>query len=89
MDLNVILEKWNDAKKNKSFYEKECDKYKESIERYMKKKEKENIIGLNFTVDKRYVTRTQISKQIVPEDVWNKYSKKYTYTVYRLKKKKS
>ena len=55
----------------------------------MKKKEKENIVGLNFTVDKRYVTRTQISKQIVPEDVWNKYSKKYTYTVYRLKKKKS
>ena len=87
MDLNVILEKRNDAKKNKYFYEKECDKYKDAVERYMKKKEKDNITGSNFSVDKRYVTRSQISKQNVPEDIWNKYSKKYTYTVYRLKKK--
>lgn len=89
MDLNEMLQKWNDAKKNKSFYEKECDKYKEAVERYMEKKEKENIIGLNFTVDKRYVTRTQISKQTVPENIWSQYSKKFTYTVYRLKKNKS
>ena len=38
MNIDTILEKWNHAKKQNALYEKECEKYKDAVQRYMKKK---------------------------------------------------
>ena len=40
MNIDSVLKKWDDAKKRKAESEKECEMYKEAVERYMKKKKK-------------------------------------------------
>jgi len=87
MDIDTILEKWNNAKEQKIFYEKECEKYKGAVERYMDRKEKHSINSKYYTVTRRSNTRHQISKQSVPIDIWDKYANRFTYNSYHMKKK--
>jgi hypothetical protein len=87
MDINTILEKWDNAKKDKLYFEKQCLKYKEAVERYMNKKDINTVDSKIYTVTKRSNTRHQLSKQNVPENVWIKYSTRFTYNSYHLKKK--
>ena len=88
MDINNVLQKWNHAKKQKALYEKECDKYKDAVERYMNKKDKESIVGETFTVTRRSNTRQTMSKDNTPIDIWNKYSNRFSYKSYYLKEHK-
>lgn len=88
MELDDILEKWDNAKKLKLKYEKECDVYKSSIERYMKKNKLEVVNGVDFTVTQRHTTRQQLLKKAVSKEIWDKYSKRITYTTYSLKRNK-
>ena len=88
MDINDVLYKWDRAKKQKAIYEKECDKYKDAIERYMNKKDKESIDGHTFSVTRRSNTRQTMAKDNVPLDIWNKYSKRFSYKSYYLKEHK-
>jgi hypothetical protein len=61
-------------------------KYKEAVENYMNKKNK-NVIETNeFVLTKRYNTRLHLSKNNVPEDIYKKYSTRITYNTYHLKK---
>ena len=87
MNINTLLEKWDFAKKEKSELEKDCERYKDAIERHMNKKDKDIISGENFVVSRRTNTRQQLSKQNVPPDIWEKYCSRYTYKSYHLKKK--
>ena len=85
MDIYTILQKWDHAKKQNSLFEKECEKYKDAVERYMKKKDITTITSKYYTVSKRSNTRQQLSKQSVPLDIWNKYATRITYNSYYLK----
>jgi hypothetical protein len=87
MDINTVLGKWDHAKKQKAFHEKECSRYKDAVERYMNKKEKETISGTNYIVTRRSTTRQSLSKNNVPLDIWNTYSSRFTYKSYYLKEK--
>ena len=88
MDINNVLQKWNHSKKQKTFYDKECDRYKDAVERYMNRKDKESISGSCFTVTRRSNTRQTMSKDNTPADIWNRYSNKFTYKSYYLKEHK-
>ena len=88
MDIDTILQKWDHAKKQKALYDKECDKYKDAVERYMNKKEKESIDGNYYTVTRRSNTRQTMSKDNTPIDIWNRYSNRFTYKSYYLKERK-
>lgn len=88
MDINSILQKWDHAKKQKVLYEKECERYKDAVDRYMNKKDKDCIKGDNFTVTRRNNTRQTMSKENTPIDVWNRYSRRFTYKSYYLKEHK-
>ena len=88
MDIDTILQKWDHAKKQKALYEKECDKYKDAVERYMNKKDKESINGNYYTVTRRSNTRQTMSKDNTPIDIWNRYSNRFTYKSYYLKERK-
>jgi hypothetical protein len=88
MDIDTILIKWANAKKQKSIYDKECDQCKDAIERYMNKKEKNSINGNNFSVTRRSNTRRILSKENTPPEIWNKYSTQFTYSSYHLKHQK-
>ena len=87
MNIDTLLEKWDYAKKEKSVLEKDCERYKDAIERYMNKKDKDIISGENFIVSRRTNTRQQLSKQNVPPEIWERYCTRYTYKSYHLKKK--
>ena len=87
MDIDTILEKWDNAKKQNALYEKECERYKDAVQRYMKKKNINKINGTSYTVSKRSNTRQQLSKQSVPPDIWDRYSTRITYDTYYLKEK--
>ena len=86
MDIDSVLQKWHYAKKQKALYDKECDRYKDAVERYMNKKNKDIISGEYFTVTRRSNTRQILSKDNTPPEIWNKYSDRLTYNSYFLKK---
>ena len=86
MDIDTILEKWDHAKKQNALYEKECERYKDAVQRYMKKKDINIINGTYYTVSKRSNTRQQLSKQSVPSDIWDRYATRISYDTYNLKK---
>lgn len=87
MDIDTILEKWDIAKKRKADLEKDCEKYKGAVERYMNKKGKDSVSSKYYTVTRRSNTRQQLSKQRVPPEIWDRYANRFTYTSYHLKKK--
>lgn len=87
MDIDTILEKWELSKQRKADAEKECEKYKEAVERYMNRKGKDSVSSKYYTVTRRTNTRQQLSKQRVPPDIWEMYANRFTYTSYHLKKK--
>ena len=87
MDIDTILEKWDSAKKEKSKLEKECEMYKKAVERYMNKKEKNIVLGKIYKITRRSNTRQQLSKQNVPKEIWDRYSNRFTYFSYHLKRK--
>ena len=74
--------------KRKTNAEKECDMYKEAIERYMEKKDKNKIQGTTYTVQRRFNTREQLTRASVPVEIWSKYSNKFSYMSYYLTKNK-
>lgn len=88
MDIDTILEKWDDAKKRKVSIEKECDMYKDAVERYLNKKDKNTLSGKYYSVSRRSNTRQQLSKQSVPLEIWEKYATRVTYMSYYLKENK-
>ena len=85
MNIDTILEKWDYAKKQKALYDKECDRYKDAVERYMDKKDRDTISGENFTVSRRSNTRQMLSKHNTPPEIWDRYSTRFTYKSYYLK----
>ena len=89
MDIDNVLKKWDEAKERKSEAEKQCEMYKEAVERYMIKKEKNRLEGTYYSVQRRSNTREQLTKAMVPVDIWSKYCKRFSYMSYYLTKKKT
>ena len=72
MDIDSVLKKWNDAKIRKTEVEKECEIYKEAVERYMAKKDKNKIESADYSVQRRSITRESLTKNEVPPEIWAK-----------------
>jgi len=87
MELNEILSKWQKAKEQKSVYEKQCEKYRTAVERYMNKKSTNSIATDDYIVSRRDTTRQQLTKKDVPIDIFNKYASRVTYSTYHIKEK--
>jgi hypothetical protein len=87
MNIDTILDKWDNAKKQKAIYDKECDLYKDAVERYMNKKDKNIVDGDKFSVTRRSNTRQILSKENTPVEIWNRYAKRFTYMSYHLKRR--
>lgn len=88
MNIDTVLEEWNNSKEKKSYYEKECEKYKEAVERYMNNKQISKITGKQYVVNRRNNTRTTLSKKDIPNDIWTKYSTRVNYNSYYISRKK-
>lgn len=86
-DIETLLEKWFETKQKISELEEKCEKYKRCTERIMNNKDINEISTSFHKVKRREITRTSLSKKDVPKDIWNKFSKENTYSVYYLTEK--
>lgn len=83
-DIDTLLEKWYDTKEKIAEMQKRLEKYKKLADKIMNSEDKESIVTRDFTLQRREMTRTTISKEDVPTDIWNKYSHKCTFKSYYL-----
>jgi len=87
-DMDTLLEKYNDTKEQISILEKKLEKYKKYAERIMDNEDKDEISNLKFSLTRRNMSRTTLSKDDIPKDIWNKYARNINYPMYILRKKK-
>jgi hypothetical protein len=83
-DINKLLEKWHDAKNEISELEKKCEKFKKYAEKIMNDKGDNEIFGDDYQLKRRNITKSTISKDDMPSELWDKYSRRITYKSYYL-----
>jgi hypothetical protein len=88
MDVETILEKWHEAKRKIDILESKLKKYKSDIGKEMNRKGVDKISSSKYTVSRRRATRTTLSKESVPEEIWKQYSTRSNYDVFSLIDKK-
>ena len=79
MDIGKIIEKWDAAKKKVSLLEEKIEKYKGIVAKEMNKKGVERLSGNGYAVSRRRNTRTYLTKDNVPTEIWKQYSTKCSY----------
>lgn len=87
-DLETILSKWNDDKKKLETLEHRINKYKLKITKEMNSKDTDKISTSNYTVTRRRNTRTYVTRENLPEDIWKKYSTRCSFDALFLSKNK-
>lgn len=87
MDLGETLHKWYESKKKLAELEKKIEKYKLEIVKEMNKLEKDKISAGGYTVTRRRNTRTYITKESLPANLWKEYSTQCNYDAYHLVRK--
>ena len=86
MELEIILEKWHDAKKKIEDYEDKINKYKSQIMKEMNRLGKDKISTDEFTVSRRRNVKRYLSKDTVPQEIWKQYSTECSYDAFFLTK---
>jgi hypothetical protein len=89
VDLSKLLQKWTEAKNKIAELEKNIEKYKRVANSVMEEQGNNTISNDYFTLRRKEMSRTTISKKDVPIEIWNKYSKPCKYKAYYLTEKKS
>ena len=86
-DIEKDIEKYISIKEELSLLEKRAEKYKERIEKFMNQNNLNKIDNDKSFVTRTLTSRSTLSKQNVPKDIFEKYSTKTSYYVYNFKKK--
>ena len=82
------LEKWYEAKEKIAILEKKIERYKHIIQKEMKQQGTNKLSEHGYTVARRNMSRTYLSKDNVPSDIWNKYAIKTNSNAYYITKNK-
>jgi hypothetical protein len=88
MNIGQILKDWNYAKKKADEIEEEISKYKKLIAKEMNSREVNKLTEDCFTVSRRRISKSYLTKDSVPVDIWNKYATKCAFDAYFLTKEK-
>jgi hypothetical protein len=86
-DIYALLQKWSEAKNEIINLEKKIEKYKRIASSIMDQQGNNTVSSDDYTLRRKEMSRTTISKKNVPQDVWNKYSKLSKYKAYYLSEK--
>lgn len=87
MDIEETLTKWYKAKKEMDSLDKTINEYKLKIMKEMNNREVEKISAGQFSVSRRRNTKKTVSKESLPETIWNQYASVCHYDSYHLIKK--
>ncbi|GEM_PF-4747596 len=83
-DIWALLERWSQAKTEMREIEKRIEKYKRLAKRVMDSQDINNLSSDCYTLKRKNISRTTISKRDVPDHIWEKYARKCSYPVYYL-----
>lgn len=86
MDIETTLRKWDETRKKIEILEEKLKKYKNTISKEMNKKEVDKLSLGGYTVTRRRNTRSYITKENVPADIWKEYSTKCSFDAFFLVK---
>ena len=87
-DVSSLLEKWHETKLEIGILEARCEKYKKYAARIMDTKHVSVLSNDYYKLQRREMSRDTMGKKDVPKEIWNKYSKRSTYSAYYLTEKK-
>lgn len=85
MNVDELLENWWKYREIKLEAEKKLSKYKKKIEKIMERENSNKIQSGKYVVSKRKTHATRLSKQNVPEDIWERYSTTTEYNTFTIK----
>jgi hypothetical protein len=85
--LSSTLEKWYEAKEKMAKLEDKINNYKSIVTKELNKNNTDTVTSGGFTVNRRRNTKTYLSKDSVPENVWKQYSVKCSFDSLYLSKK--
>jgi hypothetical protein len=83
-----ILEKWYNAKQELKELENQIEKYKRKIEKELNKEQVEKLSFDDYSVSRKRMSRSYISKESVPKEIWDKYKVTCHFDTYYVKKNK-
>ena len=86
--MSEILEKWAEAKEKLEKLEERIAKYKALISKEMNQKNVDKLSYGNYTVSRRRNTRTYLTKESVPENIWKQYSTRCSFDAFFLTRNK-
>lgn len=86
-EIQTILSKWHEVKLKLDTLEDKIKKYKSLIAKEMNFRNVEKISSGSFSVTRRRTTRSTLSKESVPENIWKEYATKCSFDVFNLIKK--
>jgi effector-binding domain-containing protein len=87
MNIGETLHKWYKAKKKLELIEKKIDKYKAEITKEMNKTDRDELNGGGYSVSRRRNTRTYVTKENLPVQLWKEYCTQCSYDSFYLVRK--
>jgi hypothetical protein len=88
MNFGEILSEWYDTKKKLEELEEKITKYKSIISKEMNSKDINHITESGFTVSRRRISKSYLTKESVPSDIWNRYATRCSYDAFFLTREK-
>jgi hypothetical protein len=88
-DFEEVFKKYYEIYDEIKKLEKRQQRYKELIYDILESENTNKISSLNYIIEKKLVKSERINKSDIPNDLWNKYSKKSIYNTLLVKKKYS
>ena len=73
-DIQAMIEKWDDCRKNIDLLEKKIKRYRSQMENYMQTNNLDVYETSKFKVKKNVQQRALLTKKMVPKEIWNTYS---------------
>jgi hypothetical protein len=84
LDIDHIIDKWNETKKQaKRLHELE-EKYRLVIDKIMDKYETDKIQGTNLKISRYEIRRRFLTKENVPPEIYDKYAVQKTISCFRI-----
>lgn len=88
MNIDETLSKWYEAKEKMEILKDKIEKYRNIILYEMEKQGISKLDNKEYSVCRRKMSRSYVSKDTLPSDIWKKYACHVKYDTFTIKKKK-
>lgn len=86
--MDDVLEKWYETKEKIEILKEKLEKYRNLVIYEMEKKGENKVENKFYSVQRKKMKKTYVSKDSLPSDIWKKYSISVSYDCLTIKKRK-